>query len=206
MAITGLFLVIASFFFGSIPSGFIITKKTTHVDITKEGSGNIGAANVARVIGLRWGVVTLIADALKGFIPVIICHALWSEAAGMNEALKGLIGLAAVLGHQFPIFHRFKGGKGVATSLGVFLGISPLSCMFSVIAFLIVVSLWRYISLGSLIAAVTMPFWLYLTDHSGPLIMLSSIISLLIIVSHRENIHRLINGNERRWEKKHHSK
>ena len=199
-------LLIAAYLLGSIPFGLLISQKVGRVDITKVGSGNIGAANVAREVGLKWGIITLFTDMLKGFIPVLCAQYFFKSATEINTALIGMIGLAALLGHQFSVYQHFKGGKGVATYLGVFLAISPISCLLCGMIFCIIVWVWRYISLGSIIAAFTMPLWLYLTDQSGPLIVVSSVISLLIIVSHRENIQRLIHRSESRWKKRDHSK
>jgi len=201
MWIVFIVLLIAAYLLASIPFGLLVSKKVLRLDITKAGSGNIGATNVAREVGLKWGIITLLADTLKGFIPVVFAHYLLGSSTEINEALKGMIGLSALLGHQFSVYNRFKGGKGAATCLGVFLGISPISCLFSGIIFIILVSVWRYISLGSILAVFTMPIWLYLMGHSAFLILLSLIISLLIIFQHKENIQRLIQGNERRWQK-----
>ncbi|HUU39748.1 MAG TPA: glycerol-3-phosphate 1-O-acyltransferase PlsY [Desulfatiglandales bacterium] len=194
-------LFIGAYLLAAIPSGLLISRKVEKLDITKAGSGNIGAANVAREVGLKWGLITLLIDILKGFVPVVAAHYLIGSSAGISEALKGIIGISALLGHQFPVYHYFKGGKGVATCLGVFLAISPISCLFSVIIFIILVYLWRYISLGSISAAVTMPLWLYIMGHSTTIIFLSMIMSFLIIFQHRANIQRLIQGTERMWQK-----
>jgi glycerol-3-phosphate acyltransferase PlsY len=195
-------LLIGAYLLGSIPFGLLIGKKAERLDITKAGSGNIGATNVAREVGLKWGIITLLADTLKGFIPVAFAYYLLGSSTEINEALKGMVGFSALLGHQFSVYNRFKGGKGVATCLGVFLAICPISCLFSAIVFFVLVYLWRYISLGSISAALSMPIWLYLVCHSTSMILLSVIMSLLITVQHRENIKRLIQGNERRWERR----
>jgi glycerol-3-phosphate acyltransferase PlsY len=191
--------VIGAYLLASIPFGLVVGRRIGGVDITKVGSGNIGAANVAREVGLAWGIVTLLADALKGFIPVAAVVSLLGSSPEVEGVLKGLVGLAALLGHQFPVYNRFKGGKGVATCLGVFLAISPISCVFSGTIFLIVVALWRYISLGSMAAALSMPGWLSIGGHSDFLIITSMAMSLLIVFRHRDNIQRLVKGNERRW-------
>ncbi len=195
-------LLIAAYLLGSIPFGLLISQKVSRLDITKAGSGNIGAANVAREVGLKWGIITLLADTLKGFIPVALAHYLLGSLTEMNEALKGMVGISALLGHQFTVYNRFKGGKGVATCLGVFLAVSPISCLFSGAIFFVLVSLWRYISLGSILAVLTMPIWLYLMGHSAFITLSSVIMSLLITYQHRENIRRLIQGNERRWQRR----
>jgi glycerol-3-phosphate acyltransferase PlsY len=192
-------LVIGGYLLGSIPFGIIVGRRARGVDITELGSGNIGAANVAREVGLGWGIVTLLADALKGFIPVAVVPCLLCGSGEVDEALRGLVGLAAVLGHQFPVYNYKRGGKGVATCLGVFLAISPMSCAFSGAIFLIVVAISRYTSLGSMVAALSMPGWLSMGDHSGFLIGTSMAMCLLILFRHKDNIRRLAKGNERRW-------
>lgn len=194
-------LLTAAYLLGSIPFGLLISQKVAKLDITKAGSGNIGAANVAREVGLKWGIVTLLADTLKGFIPVICASYLLGSSGEINEALKGMIGLAALLGHQFSIYNRFKGGKGVATYLGVFLAISPISCLLCGMIFFIFVWVWRYISLGSIVASLTMPLCLYFMGHPNVIIIFSLILSFLVTFKHRENIRRLVRGNEKRWQK-----
>jgi len=194
-------LLTAAYLLGSIPFGLLISQKVAKLDITKAGSGNIGAANVAREVGLKWGIATFLADTLKGFIPVIYAQYLLGSSAEINEALKGMIGLSALLGHQFSIYNRFKGGKGVSTYLGVFLAISPISCLLCSMIFFIFVWVWRYISLGSIVASLTMPLCLYFMGHPNVIIILSLIISFLVTFKHRENIRRLVRGNERRWQK-----
>jgi len=194
-------LLVAGYLLGSIPFGLLLSQKVAKLDITKAGSGNIGATNVAREVGLKWGVITLLADALKGFIPVVLARYLLGSSIEINEALKGIVGLSALLGHQFPVYNRFRGGKGVATYLGVFLAISPISCLFSGVVFIVLVSLWRYVSLGSILGALTMPIWLYLAGHPTFMILPSLVMSLLITFQHRKNIQRIIQGNERRWQK-----
>jgi len=194
-------LLTAAYLLGSIPFGLLISQKVAKLDITKVGSGNIGAANVAREVGLKWGIATLLADTLKGFIPVICAYYLLGSSAEITEALKGMIGLAALLGHQFSVYNRFKGGKGVATYLGVFLAISPISCLLCSMIFFIFVWVWRYVSLGSIVASLAMPLCLYFMGHPNVIIIISLIISFLITFKHRENIRRLVRGNERRWQK-----
>lgn len=194
-------LLAVAYLLGSIPFGLLISQKVARLDITKVGSGNIGASNVAREVGLKWGIITFLADILKGFLPVICAYYILGPPAETNEALKGMIGLAALLGHQFSVYNRFKGGKGVATYLGVFLAISPIACIVCGIIFFIFVWVWRYISLGSIVASLTMPLCLYFMGHPRVIIVISLIISFLVTFKHRENIRRLSRGNERRWQK-----
>jgi glycerol-3-phosphate acyltransferase PlsY len=192
-------VVIGAYLLGSIPSGIMVGRRVRGVDITEVGSGNIGAANVAREVGLTWGVITLMADAFKGFIPVAFAPCFFSASGEIDELLRGLVGFAVLLGNQFPVYHHRKGGKGVATSLGVFLAISPVSCVFSGALFILVVAMTRYVSLGSMIAALSMPVWLYMGGHSNFLFVTSIAMSFLIVLRHRDNIWRLAEGSERRW-------
>jgi len=138
---------------------------------------------------------------VKGFIPVASARYMFGLSIETAEALAGIVGVVALLGHQFPIYNRFKGGKGIATGLGIFLALSPISCLFSGIIFVVVVIVWGYVSLGSMLAALTVSLWLYMAGHSTVLILLSLIMSLLITVRHRGNIQRLLRGDERRWHK-----
>jgi glycerol-3-phosphate acyltransferase PlsY len=195
IVLTGAYLL------GSIPFGVIISRAVIRLDITKTGSGNIGATNVAREVGFKWGVITLVADALKGFIPVALARYIFESGTETAEALEGIVGIVALLGHQFPLYNRFRGGKGIATGLGIFLALSPISCLFSAIIFVVVVMLWGYVSLGSIVAALTVPLWLYMSGHSTVLILLSLAMAALITFRHRGNIQRLLRGNERKWHK-----
>ncbi|MBW1784792.1 MAG: glycerol-3-phosphate 1-O-acyltransferase PlsY [Deltaproteobacteria bacterium] len=194
--------VIGAYLLASIPFGLIIARKVKSVDISQAGSGNVGATNVAREVGIKWGVITLLADTLKGLIPVMLAQGYVGTSLGSQECLTGLIGLSALIGHQFPVYRRFRGGKGTATCLGVFLAIAPLSCLYSGMVFLSVVIFWRYISLGSMIAALSLPIWLYLLGHTGSLIVLSLLMAVSIVFLHRGNIRRLVQGSERKWKKK----
>jgi glycerol-3-phosphate acyltransferase PlsY len=191
--------LIAAYLLGSIPFGVMIGRSLGHVDVSKVGSGNIGATNVAREAGVKWGLLTLVLDALKGFTPVALAYHSIGPAVDSTEVLVGIIGTAAVLGHQFPIYNRFKGGKGIATGLGVFLALSPIACLFSGTVFVVMVILWGYISLGSVLAALGVPLWLLILGHPKQLVLLSLVIALLITFLHRGNIQRLLQGNERRW-------
>jgi len=191
--------LIGAYLLGSIPFGLMIGRSFGHVDVSKAGSGNIGATNVAREVGVTWGLVTLVVDTLKGFMPVALANHSIGPTADTAEVLIGIVGMAALLGHQFPVFNRFKGGKGIATGLGVFLALSPMACLFSGTVFVVMVILWGYISLGSLLAALGLPLWLLVLGHSKQLVLLSTVIVLVIVFLHRGNIQRLLQGNERRW-------
>jgi glycerol-3-phosphate acyltransferase PlsY len=196
MILISLFLIIASYFLGSIPTGVILAKVFAGRDIRREGSGNIGATNVARVLGKKIGVLTLVGDLLKGFIPVFAgCYLISSLLLGC------LMGLAAFLGHLFPIYLGFKGGKGVATALGVFLYLSPVVILIEVVIFAAAVGISRYVSLGSLIAAATMPILLLLMSFPQAVVLLSIAFALLIFIKHRSNIERLLGGTENKFGK-----
>ena len=184
-------LIIASYFIGAIPTGVILAKAFAGRDIRQEGSGNIGATNVTRVLGKKVGALTLVGDLLKGFLPV------WAGAAITGSlGVACLMGLAAFLGHLFPIYLKFKGGKGVATALGVFLYLSPVVILIEVVVFAASVAIWKYVSLGSMLAAGTMPVLLFLLSYPTPVVILSIIFAILIIIKHSSNIQRLLSGTE----------
>jgi acyl phosphate:glycerol-3-phosphate acyltransferase len=183
---------------GSIPFGFLIVK-VRGADIRQTGSGNIGAANVARNAGAVAGLLTLLFDVAKGYLAV------WIAARWTQGDMRWMMGaaLAAVLGHMFPIWLRFQGGKGVATGLGVFLPISAEAVAAAVILWLVVVVFWRYSSLGSIIAVVALPVFvhlLYAPRHAPPpyVTVGTILISVLVLTKHRSNIERLIAGTETR--------
>lgn len=190
---------VAAYALGSIPFGLLIVKASGGGDIRQAGSGNIGAANVTRRAGLVAGVLTLLLDAGKGYLAVWLAERYTNASARWMMAAA----LAAVIGHVFPVWLGFRGGKGVATTFGVFLPI----CLYAVLAaagsWVLIVLLWRYSSLGSIFAISTLPVWLYFfyaPHHAPPDYMLATtiLISLLVIWKHRENMRRLISGEENR--------
>ncbi|MBC8417614.1 MAG: glycerol-3-phosphate 1-O-acyltransferase PlsY [Desulfobacterales bacterium] len=193
---------IAAYVIGSIPFGKIIAGSVARIDITQRGSGNIGATNVARELGMKWGVITLVLDVLKGLAPVLIFSLYVSRTGAPYETVLAAIGLCALLGHMFPVFLKFRGGKGVATALGVYLAISPLSCLCGLVLFVLIVIKWDFISLGSVISAGAMPLFLILFGKPQPVIIASLIMALLICYKHKENIQRLIKGEERKWKER----
>ena len=191
--------IVTAYLLGSIPFGKLIAKRVARINITQRGSGNIGATNVARELGITWGLVTLLLDMLKGFLPVFL-YAHYILQAGIEfETCLSAIGLAALLGHQFSIFMRFRGGKGVATAIGIYLVISPLACLIAVIVFILTVYKWDFVSLGSMLAAIVMPGLLALFGKSQPLVTTSIIVAALICFKHKGNIKRLVKGEERKW-------
>jgi glycerol-3-phosphate acyltransferase PlsY len=193
----------SAYLLGSIPFGKVIAWRAGGFDITKRGSGNIGATNVTRELGFKWGLLTLAFDIIKGFIPLFVFRYFASPAAVTGFEIKlAFIALSALLGHQFSVFQGFKGGKGVATALGVYLGISTVtmfSCLIALIIFILTVYKWNFVSLGSLISASVIPLLLISLGESYVIVTLSVIITALIYFKHRENIIRLIKGEENSW-------
>ena len=196
MSVEGILLTIGGYLSGSIPTGVILAKLFGTKDIRQEGSGNIGATNVYRVLGKGLGALTLVGDVLKGVIPVILACTLVG-----NEIWIAVVAFVTFLGHLFPVFLRFRGGKGVATALGVFLVIAPLVVPFSIIIFVLVVMKWRYVSLGSLTASVLMPIFLCVLGYPIAYVNLSLVMGCLIFYRHRGNIKRLREGGEKKMSK-----
>lgn len=195
----GLLIVIVAYLLGSIPFGLLIVKISGGGDIRKSGSGNIGAANVARNAGAIAGALTLLLDAAKGYLAVFLA-ARWT---GENIRWMTAAAVIAVVGHMFPIWLRFRGGKGVATGVGVILPICWQAAALGVLLWLVVVAFWRYSSLGSIAAAVAMPIFvyvLYAPHHTPPeaLTFGTVLISILVLIKHRSNMERLIAGEESR--------
>jgi len=189
-------LILASYLLGSIPNGLLIAR-LKGIDLRRMGSGNIGATNVYRCVGKGWGVTALILDALKGFVPAHVFPELLTDAPGW---LGLACGVAAVAGHNWPVWLGFKGGKGVATSLGMLLGIAPAAAGIGLAVFAVVLALTRFVSLGSILAAATVAgagLWLYGADNrllAGEL----AVMGALVIGKHRSNIRRLFTGTEPR--------
>ncbi len=183
-------LVVFAYLVGSIPVG-VILGKMKGVDPRKTGSGNIGATNVMRAGGKKLGIITLIGDVAKGFIPVIAATAL-----GLDTSVIAIVGFAAFIGHVLPVFLRFKGGKGVATALGVYIAICPLVIVGAMIVFVIVFAIWRYVSLASLVGAVVVPVGLYIFKKPHEFVVMAGLIGVIVIIRHKENISRIIKGTE----------
>jgi len=187
-------LLIFAYFIGSIPTGVILAKAFSDVDPRTQGSRNIGAANVYRTAGKILGILTLLGDILKGLIPVALARATLDSYIWI-----GAVALVAFLGHLYSIFLKFRGGKGIATGLGVFLALSPLPAILSFLVFAAVVYKWRYVSLGSLTATASFPIFLALLNPHKIYIPFAIIIAVLIFYRHHENIERLLAGTESRF-------
>lgn len=185
--------ILLSYFLGAVPFGLIFTRFFSRVDVRTVGSGNIGATNVLRAAGKKAAILTLLADALKGYLPVLIAKIIFQD-----DYVAILCGAAAVLGHNFPVYLKFKGGKGVATSFGVILAVSPWIGLFCLLAWLLTASLWRYSSLAALVAFVCYPALTFLMTSpvSKPHGLLSLFIFGMSYYRHRENIKRLLAGTE----------
>jgi acyl phosphate:glycerol-3-phosphate acyltransferase len=186
-------LLLSAYLLGSIPTGLLLGK-ALGVNIRETGSGNIGATNVYRTMGRKVGILTLLGDCLKGVIPVLVAK--WLD---LPDVWIAAVGLAAFLGHVYTIFLGFKGGKGVATALGVFLATSPLSVLIAIGVFSLVLYSWRYVSLASITAAVVIPILVWLIELKPELIVMSFLIAAIVIFRHRENIARLRAGTENRF-------
>ncbi len=192
-------LPIAGYLFGAIPFGLLVGR-FAGVDVRSQGSKNIGATNVSRVIGKRWGLLTLFCDCMKGFLPVFAAaRFLPAESSGIIVAATGV---AAVLGHMFSCYLKFSGGKGVATGLGVFLFLSPLAVAVALAVFVAAVAASGFVSVGSLFASALLPILLLFLGLPKSSFGAGVIIAALIWVKHRENIARLLKGEEKSWRKK----
>ncbi len=193
-------LLLVAYFLGSIPFGLLLAKLFGNADVRRAGSGNIGAANVARVAGPLAGILTLVLDTAKGAAAVLLAARFTRESA----AWMMLAALAALVGHCFSVWLKFKGGKGVATALGVFLALCTPAALAALLLFALVAANWRYVSLGSISAAAAMPllmYFLWAPHHAPPLIITfgSLAATLLVVYQHRANIQRLVRGEEPRF-------
>lgn len=186
-------LAIAGYLAGSIPTGVILSRLFSARDIRAEGSGNIGATNVYRVLGVRLGVLTLAGDVLKGVVPVLAARMLLAD-----EFWVATVAFVTFCGHLFPVYLSFRGGKGVATALGIFLVLAPTGVVCAALLFVLVVMKWRYVSLGSLTASLFMPAFLAAAGYSPPVVVLGLAVACLIVYRHRDNIKRLREGCEKK--------
>jgi glycerol-3-phosphate acyltransferase PlsY len=222
-------VVILSYFIGSIPFGYLIVRAKEGTDVREVGSGGTGATNVSRRAGKGAGVVTLLLDALKGAAAIVFARMILGLSGlslgvgvsgqiyqGLNVALGAnaqnanwwlaAAAIAVILGHIFPVWLGFRGGKGVATGVGVFLVLAPIAVGFAAVVFLLIVWLTRYVSLGSIVAAVTIPLFVLLQNafirpvpDLPPLLTAATSGAVLIVFAHRANIVRLIQGTESKF-------
>ena len=189
-------IAVGAYLLGSIPSGFLMAR-ARGVDITKVGSGNIGATNAFRVLGKTAGTLVLLADALKGFLAVRVLPELFATAPLESQGM--LAGLCVILGHNYTCWLKFKGGKGIATSAGVLLALTPLGLAWALGTWILVFLITRYVSVASLVAALILPFAVWFCGGTNGMIVLTSVFSALAIYKHQANIQRLLNGTESRF-------
>lgn len=189
--------IILCYLIGAIPFGLLFTRWFSHIDVRTVGSGNIGATNVLRAAGKKAALLTLFADCLKGLLPVLATKLLFHD-----DLTSVLSGAAALLGHTFPIYLGFKGGKGVATSFGVALALTPLAALLSLVTWAVAAFFWRYSSLAALTAFALYPLYTFTLYLSQNLQLLSLFLFGMIYAKHRENIKRLIIGTESKIGKK----
>jgi acyl phosphate:glycerol-3-phosphate acyltransferase len=198
-----LLIIVVGYLLGSIPFGYLIVRFKQGGDIREVGSGGTGATNVSRGAGKAAGIVTLILDALKGAAAILVTRRLLMVLGQDDVAVDSAIAVAAIaviVGHIFPVWLRFKGGKGVATAVGVFLVLAPLAMIWGGVVFFAVVFSTRYVSLGSILSAATIPicvWWIYGT--STWVVTAATVVALLVVFAHRENIGRIVNGTESKF-------
>jgi glycerol-3-phosphate acyltransferase PlsY len=202
-----LIFAISSYLLGSIPFGYLLVRIFRGQDVRQTGSGNIGATNVARTGSKGLAIVTLVLDALKGYVAVYHVffwaghHPTHLPDAGPHTVyiFASLAALFAIIGHMFPVWLRFKGGKGVATAVGSFLAIAPTAVGVVLVVFIAIVAITRYVSLGSMVSAVLFPFaawWLNPETNSALVFAFMAACAVLIVARHKDNIRRLLDGNE----------
>ncbi len=203
---TTILLILTAYVLGSIPNALWVGKVFKGIDVREHGSKNTGSTNAARVLGAKLGILTLVLDIGKGSIPVILALIMRADlienVANISNIDVILIGVSAIIGHSFSIFMKFKGGKAVATTVGVFIVLVPKALLLAAVVFFAVFLLTRYVSLSSMIGAVSLPIFIYLLYGNIPYIIFGGIIAILIIIRHKSNIERLINGTETKFEPK----
>jgi len=201
MAYFILFLgIVASYLIGSIPTAYIFGRLLKGVDIRQFGSGNVGATNVFRVVGRFPGLIALLIDIFKGFVcaTYIASFFMYASPAARPELYRVLVGLAAIAGHNWTVFLRFKGGKGVATSAGVVIGLIPNIFWLGFLVWCIVFFITGYVSLASIIASISAPLFTLVFGEPNEVIIFMSLLCLVIVYKHRSNIKRLRNNEEKR--------
>jgi len=204
----GLLFVLAAYFVGSIPFGLIVARLVAGIDIRQHGSGNIGATNVGRVLGSKWGAVVLVLDLLKGALPIALLPRTFEPHLGTDATHWTVAaGLAAIAGHMFPCWLGFRGGKGVATAAGVVLCLAPQPALVAVITFVVVTAVTRYVSLASIVAAAAFAVWEMLLLRPNPfrettwsVAAFSLLVPALIVFRHRANLGRLWRGEEPKYQ------
>ena len=197
-----IFFLVLGYVMGALPNGVWLGKYFKNIDIREHGSKNSGATNAYRVLGPKYGIMVLILDALKGFLPPFL-----ASRFGVSGNILLVIGVLAIVGHSLSFFLNFKGGKGVATSLGVFLFLIPKVTLALLVIFIIVVYATRYISLGSIIAAILLPVLTFISPlnygiEKWPMMVMTIIIAIFVVYKHKTNIERLLKGTENKFKLK----
>ncbi len=188
--------ILLAYLLGSVPTAFIFGKLFRGIDIREHGSGNVGATNIARTLGKGYGIIVLLLDFLKGFLAVTVLPMMIFKSAQTPEIIYILLGSSAIAGHIWTIFLKFKGGKGVATTAGVMVGLGPVILLSCFIIWVIIFAIWRYVSLASIIAAIFLPVFAVITGRDISFIIFCAILCLVGVYMHRGNIKRLIQGTE----------
>jgi glycerol-3-phosphate acyltransferase PlsY len=204
---TYIFVAVFAYLLGSIPFGYLLVRTFTGTDVRSVGSGNIGATNVARTGRKGLAIATLFLDAAKGYLAVAVVPAfvrlIHADAAAEDALLlSALAALFAIIGHMFTFWLKFKGGKGVATGLGVFLALAPAAVGIVMVIFFAIFAVTRYVSLSSIVASGLFPLVFWVTERTRmtpPIFVASAIAAFLIVYRHKENIHRLVTGTENRF-------
>ncbi len=202
--------ILTGYLIGAIPTSYIVVKIKKGEDIRKLGSGNPGATNVARALGNKWGFFVLFLDMCKGIIPIVVISfvvshikqdtLLFSQLIVDNkEVFKIGIGIMTILGHIFPIYLGFKGGKGVATTIGVFVALVPVAMLITAIVMIVIIAISGYVSLGSIVGAIILPILLIIKHSHISYIIMSVVVGLLIIYRHKANIKRLLTKTESKF-------
>ena len=203
-------IVLLAYLIGSIPTAYVLFRIKRGDDIRKYGSGNVGGTNVIRTLGTSWGLMTIILDVIKGFIPVLISYLLYPT----DLILVAVVSVVTVLGHSFPVYIKFKGGKAIATSLGVIIGISVLPFVVSplwlkILPIFIILGTWgivfaifRIVSLGSMVAAVITPISFFVTRYPWVIVIAAFFWGLITFLNHWENLKRLARGEEKKIKRK----
>jgi len=196
------FLIIIAYLIGSIPTALLISNKFFGIDIREYGSGNMGATNAFRILGPKYGTIIMILDILKGMLAVSLFYLLPYYLSNELERTNFMmaLGLSAVMGHIFPIFANFKGGKGVATLLGMLISVQPIVAICCVVVFLIVLYFTRYVSLSSILGAIMLPIsvlWIW-NEHELSYRIFALLVAFIVLITHQKNIGRLIKGDESR--------
>ena len=192
-----LIIIITAYLLGNISTSYIVAKRLAGVDIRTQGSGNAGSTNVLRTLGKKAGALTFIGDVLKGLIAVLIARFIAYGVNLDNTTCAYIAVVAVVLGHNYPVFLGFKGGKGVATSLGSMLGMNPLVALLCLGFFIIIVAITKYVSLGSILGIGLYPV-IMMINHNTKGVLVTLFLTISVAITHKENIKRLLNGTERK--------